>query len=105
MIIDARRTGRTTALLKAAREIGAVFVVSTEHIAKELRREHGLDVTIYGMDLMPKGVLKHGQAVLYDHMVTEDLARKVEKLECPYTNVHYNKIRELLKPLILELDI
>lgn len=105
MIIESRRTGRTTALIKAALEIGAVFIVSTEHIAKQLRREHGLKLTVYGMDHLPVGTLQHGRAVIYDHMVTEELARRVDNLECIYTNPHYKKVRELLAPLILELDI
>lgn len=99
MIIDARRTGRTTALLKAAKEIGAVFVTQTEAVADSIRKlPEAKGVTILSIDKDFNGGGEWGtptldpvSCALYDHTVLEGQQREIMRLRNALRTAHEKK--------------
>lgn len=78
MIIDGpRQSGRTTAIVEAAKKIGAVVVCFSARHAQQVHREHG--VTVVPMCSLDR-MAGMKTPVLWDHAAVERLQRENQRL-------------------------
>lgn len=108
-----RQTGRTTALAKAAREIGAIFVCHCEVTARMMMKKFpGLDAR----SMSTKSLIGEDKPVILDHLVTYELLRdkqqtlvrlradlQQEKLKNQNINQPY-ELRQMVKKMIVDLE-
>lgn len=96
-----RGSGRTTQLAKAAKALGATFIVKDERFAKYLRETMGDEAPA----IMTADATAHGTpralAVVYDHWVIEEALARLAELEGIFEMV---QLRQAPTPPVGEPD-
>lgn len=89
--MSARRTGRTTALLRACETLGGIFICHSMEFAKYIQKRHNVVTASVEKDLRGSQ-----QPLFYDHTVVELLANAL---------IHMERENKEMRKLLFEKQI